>query len=155
MGLDPLDAAYRLHADELIRFATAMVGPDDASDVVTDAMIELFHGPLELERVANLRALLFRTVHRRVLDHRRAASRRAVRELKFAGREVRSTASLDSDSARTALMALSVQQRTMVFLTYWCDMPPADVAAVVGVSEGSVRKQLARARARMRGVLGD
>ena len=154
MGHDPLDAAYRLHADELVRFATAMVGPDDASDVVTDAMIELFHGPLELDRVINVRALLFRTVHRRVIDHRRATTRRAARELKYAGQHIiSSTAPLES--ARAALMAVTMQQRTMVFLTYWCDMAPADVAVVVGVSEGSVRKQLARARARMRGVLGD
>jgi DNA-directed RNA polymerase specialized sigma24 family protein len=42
-----------------------------------------------------------------------------------------------------------------VFLTYWADQTPADIAEVLDVSEGTVRKQLARARARLREVLDD
>jgi RNA polymerase sigma factor (sigma-70 family) len=57
--------------------------------------------------------------------------------------------------ARTALAVLSLQQRTVVFLTYWADQTPADIAEVLDVSEGTVRKQLARARARLREVLDD
>jgi RNA polymerase sigma factor (sigma-70 family) len=50
---------------------------------------------------------------------------------------------------------LSVQQRTVVFLAYWCDQSAGDIAGVLGVSEGTVRKQLVRARARLREVLDD
>lgn len=156
MVAESLEAAYRLHAAELIRFATAMVGPDDASDVVTDAMLRVFDGRANHDNITNERAFLFRAVHRRLIDHERSKQRRRRRDLEFERR--RST--LDGDDgpagaidARAALAVLSMQQRTVVFLTYWCDHTAADVARVLEVSEGTVRKQLARARARLREVL--
>ena len=42
VAAETLEAAYRRHSDELIRYATVLVGPDDASDVVTDAMVRVF-----------------------------------------------------------------------------------------------------------------
>jgi len=52
-----------------------------------------------------------------------------------------------------ALDELSQQQREVLVLTYWDDLQPSAVAVVLDVSEGSVRKQLARARARMKEAL--
>jgi len=42
----------------------------------------------------------------------------------------------------------------VVFLTYWDDLDAATVANLLGVSEGTVRKQLGRARNKLREVLG-
>jgi RNA polymerase sigma-70 factor (ECF subfamily) len=53
-----------------------------------------------------------------------------------------------------AVAGLTSQQRAVVFLTYWDDLDPRSVAALLGVSEGTVRKQLSRARGRLREVLG-
>jgi RNA polymerase sigma-70 factor (ECF subfamily) len=53
-----------------------------------------------------------------------------------------------------AVAGLSPQQRAVVFLTYWDDLDPRSVGALLGVGEGTVRKQLNRARARLREVLG-
>jgi RNA polymerase sigma factor (sigma-70 family) len=52
-----------------------------------------------------------------------------------------------------ALDLLPLQQRAVVVLTYWLDLDPASVAQVLGVSDGTVRKQLARARARLKEAL--
>ena len=52
------------------------------------------------------------------------------------------------------LDSLSPQQRAVVYLSYWHDYSPIQVAEMIGVSEGTVRRQLARARARLREVLG-
>jgi RNA polymerase sigma factor (sigma-70 family) len=49
----------------------------------------------------------------------------------------------------TAVARLSIQQRAAVYLTYWADLPPSEVAGRMGISEGSVKKQLARARRRL------
>jgi RNA polymerase sigma-70 factor (ECF subfamily) len=156
MVADSLEAAYRRHAAELIRFATAIAGPDDASDVVTDAMLRVFDGRVDHPTIADVRAYMFRAVHRRLIDHERSQTRRRRRDLAF-GRGAGSPAPDDAPAvavdARAALAVLSVQQRTVVFLTYWCDHTPADIARVLDVSEGTVRKQLARARARLREVL--
>ncbi len=37
---------YRLHAHELVRFATVLVGPDDAPDVVANAFVRCFRRPV-------------------------------------------------------------------------------------------------------------
>ncbi|MGH9224089.1 MAG: sigma factor-like helix-turn-helix DNA-binding protein, partial [Acidimicrobiales bacterium] len=52
-----------------------------------------------------------------------------------------------------AVAALSVRQRAVIVLTYWLDLHPAGIATLLRVSEGSVRRHLARARARLREVL--
>lgn len=44
----------------------------------------------------------------------------------------------------------SQQQRSAVFLTYWLGLSPSEIADELGVSDGTIRKQLARARARLR-----
>ena len=50
---------------------------------------------------------------------------------------------------------LSVSQRAVVFLAYWEDMRPAEIARTPGVSEGTVHRQRARGEARLRRVLDD
>jgi RNA polymerase sigma factor (sigma-70 family) len=52
-----------------------------------------------------------------------------------------------------AVSGLSPQQRAVVFLTYWDDLDVSSVASLLEVSEGTVRKQLSRARDRLRKVL--
>ena len=59
------------------------------------------------------------------------------------------------DEVMEALAALTVQQRAVVVLTYWADLAPADAAQLLGVSTGSVKKQLSRARRKLRGALSD
>jgi RNA polymerase sigma-70 factor (ECF subfamily) len=54
-----------------------------------------------------------------------------------------------------AVNKLSVQQRASVVLTYWEDLTPAQIASRLGISEGSVKRHLARARARLRELLDD
>lgn len=55
---------------------------------------------------------------------------------------------VDLDVLR-AVERLSVQQRAAVFLTYWVDLTPDDVAVRMGVSTGTVKRHLARARRRL------
>ena len=64
-----------------------------------------------------------------------------------------SSAVLVDHQIRTAMNALSGQQRSVVFLTYWMDVPVAGVAEILDVRPGTVRRQLARARHKLRGAL--
>ncbi len=62
--------------------------------------------------------------------------------------------SLDTDlEAREWLDALSVQQRAAIHLAYWEDLPAAEIAQILGVGEGTVRRHLARGRAKLRKVI--
>ncbi len=38
----------------------------------------------------------------------------------------------------------------MIYLTYWVDLAPAAVADLLDLSEGAVKRYLARARAKLR-----
>ena len=142
---------YREHAAELVRYATVLVGPADAADVVADAVLGAF-GSRVWPTVTNRRAYLYRAVYHRALDLRRGAARRHRREAVTASSDsvVGAEPSLD---AQRALAHLPAQQRAVVFLTYWADLTPAQAAELLDVSEGTVRKQLARARTTLRRVL--
>lgn len=154
---DPPDDVdiYRAYADDLIRYATALVGPADAADVVSEAVLRVFQSP-GWPAVDNRRAYLYRAVLNQASTHHRATSRRRQRESVVVLREAAPTPA-DADAttidAHRALAQLSEQQRAVVYLTYWEDLQPAQIAHVLHVGEGTVRKQLARARHQLRRIL--
>lgn len=144
---------YRRHADELIRYATVLVGPSDAPDVVTDAVLAAF-GTRGWATVEQPRAYLFRSVLNTATSWKRSAGRRARREVVVAMRPASAAPPPEGEiDAHRALAHLSPQQRAIVYLAYWDDLTPAQIAVTLGLSEGAVRKQLARARAHLRTVL--
>jgi RNA polymerase sigma factor (sigma-70 family) len=151
-------AEYRRWGPELAHYASVLVGHDDAMDVVHEAVVgSLSSG--RLDRVDDLRAYWIRSVTNRAASWHRSNGRRARREVRVARWP---TADVHADtitSERTgaleALSALTVQQRAVIYLTYWSDLDPARVAQLLGVSDGTVRKQLARGRELLRKELGD
>jgi RNA polymerase sigma-70 factor (ECF subfamily) len=50
---------------------------------------------------------------------------------------------------------LPEDQRVAVVLRHLCDMPPGEIAAVLGCSEGTVRSHVSRALGRLRALLGE
>lgn len=147
------EAAYRSHRADLVRFATALVGPDDAQDVVNDAVASTLASG-RLSEVHDLRAYWFRAVANRAASWHRATSRRRLRE--YRGSKSPPDCEdrpMTADTARHLLSRLTPQQRAVVYLTYWHDWDAATVAYHLDVSEGTVRKQLARGRAHLREVM--
>jgi RNA polymerase sigma-70 factor (ECF subfamily) len=139
---------YRSYSTELTRYATGLVGPFDAPDVVTDACLKAF-GSRSWPEVIDRRAYLYRTVLTVATDHHRRTLARRLREMKAAPRErVPDFAELDFE-VLDAVGRLSVQQRAAVFLTYWEDLPVDVVGQRMGVSPGTVKRHLARARKRL------
>ena len=148
------EVVYRAHASELVRFATGLVGVDDAPDVVVDAFLRVSASTTWAE-ARDKRALWLRTIVFESRSLARSADRRRARERRAAvllAVPLGECVELPTDVIE-ALEQLSDQQRAVVVLTYWMDLDPMSVASLLELSEGSVRKQLARARARMREVL--
>ncbi len=140
-------------APELIRFATALVGPVDAADVLSSAVVKALSTP-GWPAVTNRPAYLYRAVFNEAQTWLRRAGRRPVLEARSRhGEPDRWELPELRPEVRQAVAALSTQQRAVIVLTYWADLPPADVAERLGISDGSVRRHLARARARLRKVL--
>jgi RNA polymerase sigma-70 factor (ECF subfamily) len=53
----------------------------------------------------------------------------------------------------SAVFSLSVRQRAVIVLTYWEDLDPAAIATLLNISDGSVRRHLARGKSRLKEVL--
>lgn len=143
-GVMDNEQVYRSYAVELTRYATGLVGPIDAADVVTDACLKAFTSR-KWSEVSNRRAYLYRTVLSVATDHHRSTLSRRLREIKAAGPESTLPQEVDVD-VLSAVERLSMQQRAAVLLTYWADLPVEAVAIQMGVSTGAVKRHLARAR---------
>jgi RNA polymerase sigma factor (sigma-70 family) len=137
----------------LTRFATAIVGPSDAADVVSDTMVSLLKSGVLVE-ADNPVALMYRAVLNKAHSHHRSVYRRKARERKFADSIVTEDPELRLEVVDAVVM-LSPQQRACVYLTYWEDLTPRGVAQRLGIGEGTVKRYLARARAKLREVLDE
>lgn len=142
---------YLEHVAGLVRFAMGLVGRNDAHDVVSEAVLNAISSS-GWASVTDRRAYLYRAVLNRAQNLHRDRQRRWAKELRNI-----STGTADQPEYRpevlVAVRELSLRQRAVVVLTYWDDLTPQQVASHLGISEGSVRRHLARARSRLRGML--
>lgn len=150
-GVMDNEQVYRAYAEELTRYATGLVGPADAPDVVTDACLRAFDAKA-WPAVSNRRAYLYRTVLSVANDHHRNSLSRRLREMKSAETHVTQPVEVDVD-VLSAVERLSIRQRAAVVLTYWADLPVEVVADRMGTSTGTVKRHLARARKKLKGWL--
>jgi RNA polymerase sigma-70 factor (ECF subfamily) len=148
-GLD--EDLWRRHRDELLRFATALVGPNDAHDVVADAFIRCTKAIGSVD-VAKRRAYLYRAVSNQATSHHRASGRRWRRELATVVASA-VPAPENFHDVRTAVMRLSVRQRAVVYFVYWQGAPITEAAATLGLSVSSARQHLERAHGQLRKAL--
>ncbi|MCJ7781165.1 MAG: RNA polymerase sigma factor [Acidimicrobiia bacterium] len=144
---------YEEFRTSLIRFATVLVGPDDAPDVVSDAMESLLKSG-RLAGAESPKALMHRAVVAKAKSMQRSLFRRRARERRFIGRWTTEQPGFNPDVV-DAIVRLSPQQRACVYLTYWEDLTPQMVARRLDIGEGTVKQYLARARAKLREVLDD
>jgi RNA polymerase sigma factor (sigma-70 family) len=152
MSVDPGDTEiYRKYADDLTRFATGLVGPSDASDVVSEAVLSCLASK-GWPTVTEKRSYLYRSVYNRAADFHRSRHRRRLREEQAALPELVEAPEIRPE-VLAAIFALSVRQRAVVLLTYWEDLDPSAIASRLDISEGSVRRHLARGRARLKETL--
>jgi RNA polymerase sigma-70 factor (ECF subfamily) len=144
---------YEMYGDDLVRFATAIVGPSDAQDVVSQAMAKLLSNG-GLRDAENQRALMYRTAFNEAKSLQRSSVRRRLRERKTA----KVIAVHDPDirpDVLHAVLRLSPRQRACVWLAYWADLGTTDIAEYLDISDGSVKQHLSRARQNLKEVLDE
>lgn len=144
------ETLWRAHADELTRYATLLVGPDDAADVVVEAFIRV--ATRGLADVTNRRAYLYRAATNAATDWKRSMVRRRARDVHALRPPTVDGHEPDPDLHR-AIASLSVQQRAVVYFTYWEDLDAAAIGELLDIAPATVRRHLARARHHLGKVL--
>ena len=128
------EQTYRQLAPELIRFATALVGPSDAADVMANAFTKAL-ASRHWSNVLNRRAYLYRAVHNEAHSHTRRRIRHRLRETSSSAQQTWELPGLRPD-VRAAVLRLSVRQRAVIVLTYWIDLDPRRCRRVAGNLRG-------------------
>ena len=144
---------YAKYSDALVRFATGLVGPADAADVVSEAVLRAMTHR-NWPKVTNHRSYLYRSVLNESKMHHRSTMRRRAREMRVYNEQTDSIPEIRPEVLE-AVGSLSNQHKASVFLTYWEGLTPSEVADRLGVGEGSVKRHLARARSKLRGLLNE
>lgn len=140
-------AIWRKHKEELIRYATVLIGVDHAEDVLSTVVERILRRNGSLSTLEEPRSYLFRAV----LNESRGRIRRR-RVLPWERDFVEEQIGFRPDVA-AAVGALPERQRAAVYLTYWRDLPVREVAELMGCRPGTVKRYLHISRDRLREVL--
>lgn len=140
---------YAKLSDRLIRFASTIVGPAEAEDVMIDGVVSAMRSA-SWPRVDDRGAYLYRSVLNAGRMHLRSSVRRRRREERSHRLVERLGSTVGpsdlSPEVRRAVAGLSARQRAVMFLRYWEDLDERQIADRLGIGVGSVRRHLHRAR---------
>jgi RNA polymerase sigma-70 factor (ECF subfamily) len=139
---------YRLEYPGLVAVATALTGDGrDGEDMVQDTMVKAFVHWRRVSRLARPGAWCHHVLTNacRSLWRRRGSERRYVERMR---RHEPSITSAPEDVLAfwAVVRALPQRPRMVVALHYAGDRTMADIATILGVPEGTVRSDIARAR---------
>lgn len=140
---------YDRHRDALIRYATAIVGPSQAEDVVSTVVLRTI-SKRTLSSLDRPDAYLFRAV----LNESRSRMRRP-QPVELPEEIGHVDGELHDDTVLQAVLSLPTQQRAATYLVYWEDRTNAEAADLMGVRTGTVKRYLHDARKTLGKVLGE
>jgi len=143
---DGWDAAYRLHAGDLVRYLRRL-SPN--AEIAEELMQETFARAMRASRSPaashELRPWLYRIATNVAIDRLRRDRR--LRFIPFGGRELaleRDVAEIDL--VRHALRAIAPEQATALVLRLHEGFSPAEIAQMLDVSETALKSRLVRGR---------
>lgn len=153
---------FRQHHGDLVRLALLLVGDRaSAEDVVQDVFTRLCARGRELDQdraLAYIRTAVVngcRSVLRRRAIARRAAATRTVRRDTQESAEHTAVLAEDRRRVLAALTALPSRRREVLVLRFYLNLPVAEVAAILGISEGAVKSAASRGLAALARRLGE
>lgn len=132
---------YEQHAPEFVRFASALVGPAAADDLVADTVVRVVRSP-GWRQVTNRRAYAYRAMVNEARQLDRANRRRLTRERRVGSWPSDAPSPVLRPAVAQAMRALSVRERAVVFMVFWLDQPTDEIATTLGVSTRTVQRDL-------------
>jgi RNA polymerase sigma-70 factor (ECF subfamily) len=153
--------SWRLTLEELVRergmalkrYAFMLCGDDgQADDLVQDALVRAFGRPLRAPRTGAAEGYLRVIMVNLFIDGTRRRTRwhRAMPLLAGTGATPDPAERVaERDSVLAALRVLPPRERACLVLRYYADLPVTEIAAALGTAEGTVRRYLSDATAKM------
>jgi RNA polymerase sigma-70 factor (sigma-E family) len=163
-SVEPAEAVtllYQVHAVGMIRLAVVMLGDRAAAeDVVQDAFCALYRRFGSLDQPDRALAYVRSSVLngcRSELRARRRGARRAASTLSRDAASAEDDALLGEEHRQVlrALRRLPDRQRESLILRFYLDLPEAEVARSMGISQGTVKSTTSRALAALASLLGE
>jgi RNA polymerase sigma-70 factor, ECF subfamily len=159
-----LGALVDEYAGALYRVAYSVLrNPADAEDAVQEAFLRVLRHRHTLGEVRDHRVWLIRIVWNIVLDRKRRAKTRPetddvaelARVLPSTGLSAEESAAASQHHAHVlaCVERLPVKERQVLMLSAFEELSSVEIAAVLGITESSVRSRLFRARNLMAGLL--
>ncbi len=154
MDDDDIQAFLESDYDRVVRVVTAVCGDRQrAEDAVQDSLVDAWKRSLQIDDLARWATVV-------AINRARSRWRRRAAEERAFGRLVAQRVSCEQDGPEffdarlaEALEALPRVQRQVVALYYLMDLSVADVAASLGVANGTVKTHLHRGRTALRAAL--
>jgi len=149
------DDLIRLHFDSVCRFFRTKLG-DDVEDLIQRTFLDLLEAADRMA-IDSVRATVLTIAHRRLLDHLRTVYRRPaelVTSISVADLGTSPCGMVARNEEERllgeALRRISIDHQVALELAYWESLSGPEIAAILGVSEHTVRSRLARAREALR-----
>jgi RNA polymerase sigma-70 factor (ECF subfamily) len=155
---DAFDLLVALHHERVYRTAYAVADPADVDEVVQETWLRAWRGLARFRGEASLGTWLTRLAVNAATDlHRRRRTRAALAAA--LGRFLPAFAPAptdavdDRDELRRALATLGPDARRLLGLRFGLDCSVAEIAAVLGCPEGTVKSRLHAATAALRAAI--
>ena len=150
---------YAVHYRALVRLAALLVRDmATAEEVVQDSFVAMHASWRGLRDSGKASSYLRRCVvnrSRSVLRHRLVAERNMLQPPpEMPSAEQGAMTLLERSAVVAALHGLPARQREALVLRYYADLPEAEIASAMGISQGAVKSHVFRAMSALRGVLG-
>lgn len=141
----------------LLYYATKLLGnSEQALDVLQDVWLRVFRDLRRLKEPGSLRPWLYRLTHGMAIDRIRGhMSRERAEQAAFSEQEdvEQELSWADADAVHEALDGLDLAHREVLVLHFLEDFSVAEIAAVVGCPDGTVKSRIHHAKKAMKEIL--
>jgi RNA polymerase sigma-70 factor, ECF subfamily len=159
-------ALMRDHGDAIMRFCVARLGEGLAEEVTQEVFVAAWEGLAKYRPEVSLQAWLFGIARNKCQQtYRNRARRQAIDEEHLAVIQERAhaqgpTSPEDAIAHATVrgrlhdcLSKLPAEDRILLTLWYWKELPAAEIVEIMGKTEAAIRKRLSRAQQRLKELM--
>jgi RNA polymerase sigma-70 factor (ECF subfamily) len=146
-------ALEQLYRDRYRTFRDILAGVVGSHDLAREVVQEAFSRALREQRKFRGDGSLEAWVWRIALNVALKRRRELAREWELEEEEPATHEPAPDEDVRAAVRSLPPRRRLVVFLRYFADLSYAEIAGIVGISEGTVAATLAQAHGELLGLL--